>query len=83
MLQCPSFREIISRHGIQPDSHKLCAPTKMSLLMLKKETQSFLGIRSYLSKYPLETLEICKPLGRMASVKSELTCNLTYQELYA
>ena len=33
----PVFGEIISRAGVQPDAHKLCTFTEMSLPKLKKE----------------------------------------------
>ena len=51
-FRCTHFLEKnISRYGIQADPHKLHTLTGMSSPKVKKELQSFLGIRNYLSKH--------------------------------
>ena len=68
----PFFGEIISRNGVQPELQKLYMLTEM-LPLLTKRTAIFLGIKNYLEKFSLVIAEICKPLRKLTSPKSEWT----------
>ena len=49
----------------------------------KKELQSFLGIMNYLKRFsPPSTEELCEPLRKLTSAKSELKWNSIYHKLY-
>ena len=53
-----------------------CPPKK------KKELQAFLEIINYLGKFSPSTAEICKPLWKLMSVKTEWTLNAMYQKMF-
>ena len=76
------FDEVISRHGVQPDPHKLKVLTDMPPPKTKKELQAFLGIINYLSKFCPSTVEVCKSLRKLTSAKTEWIWNATYQKMY-
>ena len=48
----------------------------------KKELQSFLGIINNPSKLPPMTPEVCEPLQKLTSLKTDWTWNRMYQDLY-
>ena len=54
----------------------------MAPLTTKKELYLFLGIIKYLSKFSPMTVEVCKQLQRLTSVKIDWTWNWMYQGLY-
>ena len=56
--------------------------TKMIPPTNKKELQFFLGIMNYLGKIFPAALEVCEPLRKLTSSKSEWMWNNTYQQLF-
>ena len=67
---------------MSPDPTRIQALTDMSPLKMKKELQSFLGILNYLHKFSLVTADMCEPLDKLTSVKTDWTWNRIYQDLY-
>ena len=63
--------EIISWFGVRPDPRNVKAIMDMSSSKLNRELQVFWGILNYLSTFSPKTTEICKPLRKLTSVKSE------------
>ena len=82
MYISPIFGEIISRHGVKPDLHKLKMLTEMPPPKTKKEFQSLLGIVNYLSKFSFSTVNVCESLRQLTWSKTERTWNATYQKLF-
>ena len=78
----PFFGEVISRHGVKPDTQKLKALTEMPPPNNKKELQTFLGIINCLSKFSPSTVDICESLRQLKSSKTQCTWNATYQNLF-
>ena len=80
----PFFSEVISRYGVQPNPWKLKALTDMLPLKTKKELQTLLSIINYFGKLSPSTvtLEACKSLRKLMSVKTEWTWNATYQKMF-
>ena len=67
---------------MSPDPRKIQVLTDMPLPKLEKELQSFLGILNYLIKFTPVTAEVCKPLYKLTSIKTDWTLNRMYQDLY-
>ena len=61
-MSIPFFGKVVSREGIQPDTQKISALTKMPAPRNKRELQAFLGIINYLGKFSPGTAEVCEPL---------------------
>ena len=75
-MRVPFFGEIIRKHNVQQDAHKLYICTDM-LPPHNKKNSSFLGILNYLGKFSLPTTVVCKPLRTVTSNKYESTWNST------
>ena len=58
--------------------HWFCILIEMLPCKTKKELKPFLGIMNYLSKLPLATMELCRPLYKLTPVKTERTWNKNY-----
>ena len=80
--QVPFFGEIITRNGVQPYPPKLTAMMEMPPPKKKKNSNAFLGIINYLSKFSPNTAHICEAPRQLKSVKTEWTWNATYQKLF-
>ena len=78
----PFFGETISWQGVSPDPRKAQALTDMPLPKTKKELQSFLSILNYLSRFSPMTAEVCEPLPKLTSGKTDQTLNRIYHNLY-
>ena len=78
----PSFGEVISRRGVQPDPQEIKALTDMPAPNNKKELQAFLGIINYFGKFSLGTADVCDPLHKLTSSKVIWTWNASYQSLF-
>ena len=78
----PFFGEIIPQYGVSPDPTKTQALSDMPPLKTRKKLKSFLGIIYYLGKFSPMTTEVCKPLWRLTSVKTDWTWNRMYQYAY-
>ena len=66
----------------EPGSKQVQTMMAMPPSKCKKELQSFLvNAVNYLSKFSLMTADVCKPLQKLTSVKTEWAWNSKYQEL--
>ena len=77
----PIICKELSRDGVQADPWKLHAYRNAHPPNIK-DLQSFLDLMNYLSKYCPSSVEVCEPLRRLTSLKTELTCNLIHNELH-
>ena len=68
----PSFREIISRNGVQQDPQKLCTLTEMSQAKIKW-IWSHLAIKKLPKTILTSNYRISEPLRRLTSVKVNRT----------
>ena len=71
MHKKPFFGEIIFRHGVKTDTHRLQVQTEMPFQKTKKDLQLFLSILNYISKFPVATPKVCKPLHQLTSIKTD------------
>ena len=78
----PFFREVVLRHGVQPDPQKVRAFIEMPAPKNKKELQAFLDIINYLNKFPPGMSEACEPLRKLTSSKAMWAWNASYQQLF-
>ena len=69
------FGEVISQQSVSLHHRIVQALTDMPPPKYKKELLSFLCILIYLSKISPVTAEVCKPLGKLTSVKSDWSWN--------
>ena len=76
------FGEVISRHGMLPDPHRLKLLTNIPPPKTKKKLQAFLSIISCLGKFPSSTAEVCEPKRKLTSAKTEWTWNAAYQKMF-
>ena len=65
----PFFGKVVSREGIQPDTQKIRALSKMPAPKNKRELQAFLGKINYLGKFSPAMSEVCKPLRSWCQAK--------------
>ena len=61
----------MSQQGVSEDPSKTEALTGMPAPKKKKELQSFLGIHNSLSKFSPVPEEVCEPLHKLTSVKTD------------
>ena len=78
----PFFGEIIPQSIVSPVPRKVQALMALPLPKCKKEFQSFLGIINYFSTFTPMTAEVCEPLWKLTSAKTEWSWNSMYQDLY-
>ena len=48
----------------------------------KKDLQAVLGIINYLSKFSPRTADICEPLRKLTTTRTQWTWNMTYQKIF-
>ena len=86
LFQCTSisfFGEVMLLSGVSLDPREVQTLTAMPPPKCKNELQSFLGMINYLNNFTPMTAQVCKPLQKLTSVKTEWLWNGMYQDLYA